>query len=76
MTIQLQANMTVLSRKTYVIRMKADARQIYIQQVVAPKGIDISRPTIVVMPNHIGFAQLFSHGTESAAKALWDKINY
>ena len=27
-------------------------------------------------PNHSGFAQLFSQGTESIAKALWDKIYY
>ena len=42
------------------------------EQVVALKGLDISRPTTVVMPNHIGFAQVFSRGTDSVAKALWD----
>ena len=47
-----------------------------LQQVVAPKGLDISSPTTVVMPNHVGFAQLFSQGTKSVAEALWDKINY
>ena len=31
-----------------------------------PKGLDISQP------NHIGFAQLFSQGTDSVAKTLWD----
>ena len=46
------------------------------KQVVAPNGLDISRPTTVVTPNHVGFAQLFSQGTESVPKALWDKINY
>ena len=30
------------------------------KQVVAPKGLDISRPMTVILPNHIGFAQPFS----------------
>ena len=42
-------------------------------QVVAPK-----HPTTVVMPNHIGFAHLFSQGTDSVAikhfEAATDKI--
>ena len=42
------------------------------RQVVAPKRLAISHPTTVVMPNHIGFAQLFPQGTESVAKALCD----
>ena len=45
------------------------------KQVVAPKGLDISRPTTVVGPNHVGFAELFSQGTKSVAKALCIKIN-
>ena len=44
-----------------------------LEQVVAPKGLDFSHLTTVVMHNHIGFAQLFfSQGTESVAKALRD----
>ena len=39
------------------------------EQVVAPMGLDIT----VVMPNHNGFVQHFFQGTESAAKALWDR---
>ena len=36
-------------------------KRIYNQeQVVAPKGLDISHTTTVVMPNHIRFAQHFS----------------
>ena len=35
-------------------------------------GLDISRLTTVVMPNHIGFAQIYSKGIESVAKALLD----
>ena len=37
------------------------------KQVVAPKGLDISSPTTVVMPSQIGFAQLFPQGTDSVA---------
>ena len=40
-------------------------------QVVAPKGLAISRLTTMVMPSHIGFAQLFTQGIDSVAKALW-----
>ena len=45
-------------------------KSLRLKQVVAPKGLGISRPTTVVMPDRVGFAQLFSHGTESVAKAL------
>ena len=48
-----------------------DLEKLY-KQVVAPKGLDISHPTTVIMPNHVGFAQLFSQRRESVAKALWD----
>ena len=41
------------------------AGKIRTEQVVAPKGLDISCSTTVVMPN-------FFQGTESVAKALWD----
>ena len=34
------------------------------KQVVAPKGLDISRPTIVVMPNYIGLPNFFSQGIQ------------
>ena len=34
----------------------------YFKQVVAPKGLDFSRLTTVVMLNHVGFAKLFLKG--------------
>ena len=36
------------------------------KQVVALKGLDISRQTTLVLP------KIFSQGTESVVKALWD----
>ena len=46
-----------------------------LNQVVAPKGLNvlaISQPTTVVMPNQIGFAQIYFQGTEPVANTPWD----
>ena len=50
--------------------MKKTAAYTQIYMVVATKGLDISRPTTVDMPNNIHFARLYSHEIESVAKEL------
>ena len=61
-----------ISKFMQIQRTVSDLESFKEKQVVAPKGLHISLPTTVVMPNHIGFAQLFSKWSESVAKALWD----